>query len=170
MHDNAVNGIGKREAAAFHDTDIVHEGIDLLVHIESAAAAGNLRYRKHLVPVKASFLEILRDCHNIVDFPIEYAVLDNGRIVGKIHQRMVLAEIIGKPSGKFTAVLVDNGNIQADLFKFGFISSCGLLDRNGDGQKDDKIQDHHMDISSGNRKESSIYCHNVPSLCLKMQL
>ena len=89
--NDTLNGVRKWKSAPCHDPYVIHECIDLLIHIESAVAARNLRYRKHFIPIKASFLKIFRDCHYIIDFPIEHTVLDNGRVVGKIHQRMIVA-------------------------------------------------------------------------------
>ena len=82
---------------------------------------------------------------------------------------MELFQVSGKTAGEFSIVPVDHGDVQTLRLKRGRGVIRRLLYGDGNGEKDNDIQEHQVDVPFGNHKKSSKYCHNVPSLCLKMR-
>ena len=97
------DSVSKRETAVSHYTDTVYKSVNLLVHIETASTAGDLCDRKSLGAVKDLVFKVLRDRHNIINFPVKKAVLQDAFIIGYILDIMIYRKVFCKSFCKSAA-------------------------------------------------------------------
>ena len=144
--------------------------IDLTVYIVTTCTARNFCDGKICSFVFTTLSEIFRNCQYIIDVPVEQVILNGSFGIRNINQIVPGSQIIGQGFGHRTFVMINDCNVEFCLFKH-FIGICKFtfLYSNCNCEKNDNIHENISEISFCNCQKSFKYCHNVPSLLLRMQ-
>ena len=144
--------------------------IDLTVYIVTTCTARNFCDGKTCSFAFTALSEIFWNRQYIIDVPVEQVILNGSFGIRNINQIVPGSQIIGQGFGHRTFVMVNDCNVEFCLFKY-FIGICKFtfLYSNCNCEKNDNIHENISEISFCNCQKSFKYCHNVPSLLLRMQ-
>ena len=144
--------------------------IDLTVYIVTTCTARNFCDGKTCSFAFTALSEIFWNRQYIIDVPVEQVILNGSFGIRNINQIVPGSQIIGQGFGHRTFVMVNDCNVEFCLFKH-FIGICKFtfLYSNCNCEKNDNIHENISEISFCNCQKSFKYCHNVPSLLLRMR-
>ena len=135
-----------------------------MIYIVPGGTVRNFSHSKLPIAGQAKLFEVLRNCNDVINIPIEESFLKETLVIGKLFDMVDGSKIIFHSFCQFSAVQIKDCNRQRFSLKTG---GCGIaeciLNEQTDSEKNQNIKKHHSEISLCDCQKSFKYCHNVPS-------